>query len=131
MVNLLFSKQQTTLRLAEKFYFYRRGRGGQIIEERKSNAPMVCSLPKINTPFCRNLPAIDSLDNKKANQNGKNCTRMQNTLSAAIFPKKNTLSAKNIRTPLFLNYNENTCEVKQYIFNNFIQYLIYNLLNPS
>ena len=45
VVNLLFSKQQTTLSLAEKFYFYRRGRGGQIIGERKSNAPMVCSLP--------------------------------------------------------------------------------------
>ena len=86
---------------------------------------------KSTPPFCRNLPAIDSFDNKKANQNGKNYTRMQNTLSAAIFPKKKPLSAKNIRTPLFLKHNESTCEVKQYIFSNFIQFLKYNLLNPS
>ena len=39
VVNLLFSKQQTTLSLAENFYFYGRGRGGQIIGKRKSNAP--------------------------------------------------------------------------------------------
>ena len=85
VLNLLSSKQQTSLSLAEKFYFYRRGRGGHINSwfvgewESKSNAKMVCSFKKIdtyaNTPFCWNLPAkmlsaIDMLDNKKANQNG-------------------------------------------------------------
>ena len=55
VVNFLFSKQETTQSLAEKIYFYRRGRGGHIItwfdgeRESKSNAPMVCSLPEIDT----------------------------------------------------------------------------------
>ena len=55
VVNLLFSKQETTQSPAEKIFFYRRGRGEHIItwfvgkRESKTNAPMVCSLPEIDT----------------------------------------------------------------------------------